>query len=157
MGLYNAPLYVLVDGPSLLNKDLQKELEQDLGLKLRILVANNYNEFKSFSLETNLLLARTCWLERLSSNKQADPLSKEAWVQSNISPDFLTFEHEQIESVPLLWTFGKFPHAVEDRLKNFKLEESYPIILFGIRQQKKPQHGNHLNDLNRAGGSPGAL
>ncbi len=132
-GLYTPPVTLLVDGEMLLSPNLQRELEIDSGKKIKILVAQNYNDLKKFSENADLIIARTCWLERLNLQPDLDFLEKnKKWIYETISPDFLTFEHEKLHSIPLLWTFGKKPHATEERIKNLLNESTYEMTLIGM-------------------------
>lgn len=146
INLYREPTVILVDGKSLLNEALQQDLEHDSGKRTKVLIAENYNDLKIFSTDAQLIIARTCWLERLFSTSVSTQEKKiNEWLKNQISPDFLTHEQQQQDYIPLLWTFGKTPHATEDRLKNIPGEKEYPMTLIGLKVIKEEK--NILNIL----------
>jgi hypothetical protein len=133
LGLGRASLTLVIEDSNILNDDLIHLFEAQSNISLRVLKAQSFEDFKKFSLEADLWIARTCWLERLALIKPTPGLINESWAKKNISPDFLTFNHQEISSAPVLWNVGESLHA-NGLEKAFDREfKTLPLFLIGIK------------------------
>lgn len=106
LGLLPLPITAVFEDSELFSPELEALFTEQTGLRLRVLSASNYDDFKNFSTDADIWIARTCWLERISASYPTPSLVHSDWALKNISPDFITFNHRELPFAPLFWTTG---------------------------------------------------
>lgn len=133
LGLGPPTITFLTEDSDLISDNLIQVISKQSGVRLKILKASSFEDFQKFSLEAELVLARICWLEQLKFNAEQIDLRQQPWVDKNISPDFLTFNHRNIKFVPLFWNIGNSLHT--NRLENgeaLNIKQSMNLMLVGL-------------------------
>ncbi len=137
LGLISDTITLVAENSNFFSPAVIQSFEQESGLHLRILEANNFEDFRKFSVDADLWLARTCWLERLSNFRKTPSLVHEAWAEKNISPDFLIFKHQELHSAPLFWRIEEQtpPSSTKTAIAN-DTKQKISLTLIGIKSRK---------------------
>lgn len=137
LGLISDTITLVAEDSGLFPPNVIKYFEQESGLHLKILEADNFEDFRKFSIDADLWLGRTCWLERLSIYRQTPTLVHESWAEKNISPDFMIFKHQELHSAPLFWRVeeSKFQPKENNNLQTTS-KEKIALFLIGIKSRK---------------------
>jgi hypothetical protein len=149
-GLGKTSVTLVVEDSQLLNEGLIHLFETQTNLTLRVLKAQTFEDFNKFSLEADIWIARICWLERLALVKPTNGLVHESWAEKNISPDFLTFNHQEISSAPLFWNVGENLHVNwTEKGKENIINKGLPLFLIGIKSIDSPAARQAVDELTQ--------